>query len=293
MAEVGVYEEPQVVYDDHLPEDDHGAYEAQGGEEDLGADQTQQAERKLPKIRMTGTPAPGQYHWNDHVNKNKKPVWSMQSPERKNLDSLNCTWTPMASNEPRAPDPTAYGNPGETYGARGKHFAPAWTQGFGKSTTRPCFKPPPAGVIEIPLQVPSTLCGACVAHDRHPPKWSVMGKDRSQLSAKFGTWTPVPNTDVRPGPGTYDVSRRPKKASSRRGTMGGRQVNLHPFEKAWVPKTFGAKILGGEYLRFRPSPEAAARFARIEQMSRSQSSPTFGTMNQAALEEIEPAEEGK
>ena len=57
-----------------------------------------------------------------------------------------------------------------------------------------------------------------------PPKWSVFGKDRSQLPNDIATWTPKPNTDVRPGPGAYNLNRQSKwKATSRSGCTWGRR----------------------------------------------------------------------
>ena len=42
-----------------------------------------------PNLRKSdSTPAPGQYVWRDDVHLRKKPVWSMTSPDRKNLDLM-------------------------------------------------------------------------------------------------------------------------------------------------------------------------------------------------------------
>lgn len=42
-----------------------------------------------PNLRKSdSTPAPGQYVWHDDVHLRKKPVWSMTSPDRKNLDLM-------------------------------------------------------------------------------------------------------------------------------------------------------------------------------------------------------------
>ena len=73
--------------------------------------------------------------------------------------------------------------------------------------------------LESPRQI-----GHQIRPKAWPPKWSVFGKDRSQLPNDIATWTPKPNTDVRPGPGAYNLNRQSKwKATSRSGCTWGRR----------------------------------------------------------------------
>jgi len=120
--------------------------------------------QKLPPIKTSGTPAPGQYAWDDDVHLHRRPVWSMTSPDRGHLDNMLGSWTPASpSLQPRAPDPTAYGDTSKV-GKNGRFFAPKWSS---PKEIRPCLAPPPPEKIEIELQVPSTLCGQSYAHSRH------------------------------------------------------------------------------------------------------------------------------
>jgi len=117
----------------------------------------------------------------------------------------------------------------------------------------------PPEVIEIENKLPSSFGGENPLH-AWPPKWSVFGKDRSQLPHDIGTWTPKPNTDVRPGPGAYNLDGPPGqvrksrwKATTRSGCTWGRRLkNLHPEERAYITQTSGARMSYGEWMRYRP-----------------------------------------
>lgn len=199
-----------------------------------------------PVMRKTAScPGPGAYMWNDHVNKRRRPLWTMQSPDRKCLDLVLGSWTPATSSvQPRAPDPGEYMTEG--LGRNGKFVA---QRIIWKVPTDVPKKPEPLGV---PVNLPGAVYG------RHPAKrmtpiWTMHGAERQHLPGNFPTWTPTPQTEARPGPGAYKVDRAPNwKASSRRGTFGGRPPKLHPDEQQWVPKTRGAMIVGGEAARLRP-----------------------------------------
>merc|ERR1712087_712458 len=123
-------------------------------------------------LRSKSTPAPGQYVWDDHVNMRKRPVWSMNSPERKNLDSMLGTWTPASSSlQPRAPDPGEYGDQ-SIVGKNGLFFAPKWS--YGRCSGRSCLAPDPPEKAEIDLKIPGAFSGkhpAC----HMPPQWSLYG----------------------------------------------------------------------------------------------------------------------
>lgn len=235
-----------------------------------GSKQEDPMTRSMPNLRKgTSTPAPGQYIWRDEVNLRKKPVWTMQSPDRKSLDLMLGTWTPACSSvQPRAPDPGEYGAQ-DTCGYHGVFTSPKWSQ--ARSSGRPCLAPNPPEKIELELNLPPAV-GGHEPHKRKLPHWSVVGKDRSQLPADLPTWTPKPNTDIRPGPGTYKLSsfawspkpksdgRKPPdyqrqsrwKATTRSGCTWGRKLqNLHPDERAFVTRTTGATIKAGEWSRYR------------------------------------------
>ena len=205
-----------------------------------------------PNLRKSNqTPAPGQYVWHDDVHLRKKPVWSMASPDRKNLDLMLPTWTPASGSlQPRAPDPGEYGCQ-DTCGRNGPYRPPKWSQ--ARSSGRPCLAPDPPEVVELENKIPSSFGGENPLQ-AWPPKWSVCGKDRSQLPNDIATWTPKPNTDIRPGPGAYNLDRKSKwKASSRSGCTWGRRLpNLHPEVRAFITQTSGARMKYGDWMRYRP-----------------------------------------
>lgn len=227
------------------------------------AEDPKEAATRAMLNRSKSTPAPGQYQWNDDVNLRKRPVWSLQSPERTHADLMIPTWTPASTSlQPRAPDPGEYGDQ-SIVGYRGLFGAPKWT--WQNGSVRPCLQPNPPPKPEIIFKIKPTVGG------KHPtrrsfPNWSVFGKDRSQLPHDLPTWTPRPSTDLRPGPGNYDLDRvgRGWKPKNRSGcTFGGRTKNLHPDERAWVPFTRGARLCGGENSRMRQQNEPSTRCACV------------------------------
>lgn len=214
--------------------------------------------RMLQGGKKTGTPAPGDYVWDNNVNLKKKPVWSLSSPDRSHVDLMLPTWTPLPTSlQNRAPGPGEYGDL-KTHGKNGKFFAPNWS--WERNSMRACLAADPNPQTEIALQIPETLGNR---HGRHPsrsmpPRWSLTTKDRSQLPSDIPTWTPKFNVDMKPGPGAYEspvqLARRSRyKAVTRRGcTWGGRPQNAHPELRSWVPLTTGADLRGGEHRRYRP-----------------------------------------
>ncbi|CAE7405437.1 for [Symbiodinium natans] len=141
--------------------------------------QTQSA----PNIRgkHDTTPAPGQYVWKDDVHLRKKPVWSMMSPDRKNLDLMLGTWTPASrSLQPRAPDPGEYGAV-DTCGRNGVFTSPKWSQ--ARSSARPCLAQDPPEVIEIELG-PCEFFFPSVSGD-------IQSALRSKLPSSFGGENPM------------------------------------------------------------------------------------------------------
>jgi len=175
--------------------------------------------KALLMSRSKSTPAPGQYVWRDDVHLRKKPSWSLSVPDRKNLDGMVCSWTPATSNcFPRAPDPGEYG---DFPTLCSKNGPPKWT--YARASGRPCLAPDPPKKAEITITLPSTFCGANPLQ-RRLPHFSIYGQDRSQLPYNVPTWTPKPDSDVRPGPGAHDVNRKPQwQPRNRRGcTWGGR-----------------------------------------------------------------------
>jgi len=140
-------------------------------------------------------------------------------------------------------------------GKNGLFFAPKWS--YGKNSGRSCLAPDPPEKAELSLKIPSAFGGGNPA--RHmPPNWSIYGKDRSQLPYDTATWTPTPASQQKPGPGEHDTARAPRwKAVNRKGTFGGRTLNLHPDQTAWVPRTHGSRLGGGEWSRWpKPAPKS-------------------------------------
>lgn len=226
------------------------------------ADSEEEAKKALLS-KSKSTPAPGQYFWNDDVNLKKRPVWKLQSPDRSQLDLMLQTWTPASrSLQPRAPDPGEYGDV-SIVGYNGVFGAPKWT--WEKGSIRPCLQPNPPQKAELVFKIKPSLGGRQPVK-RTLPSWSVSGKDRSKLPTDLPTWTPKPSTDLRPGPGQYDLDRTGKKwkAVTRRGcTWGGRTANLHPDERAWVPMTRGSRLCGGENSRLRSMNVPSTRCACV------------------------------
>lgn len=208
--------------------------------------------------KSKSTPAPGQYVWHDDVNLRKRPVWSMTSPERTNLDLMIGTWTPAnTSLQPRAPDPGAYSQ--STVGRNGKFGAPKWS--WERQSVRPCLQPDPPKKLEIAFKLPSAV-GCSHPTIRRVPNWSVFGKDRSSLPYDLPTWTPKMSADWRPGPGQYNLDRvgRKWKKTTRSGcTFGGRTKNLHLEHPAWLPQTFGSRLCRGEGSRVRKMDASPTR----------------------------------
>jgi len=198
--------------------------------------------------RSRSTPGPGEYVWQDNVNLRKKPIWTMASPDRTNLDLMLGTWTPACSSlQPRAPDPGEYGDQ-RIVGRNGKFWSPKWS--WERGSQRPCLAAPPPRRPEIEYKLQSFL-GGMHPQQHSAAKWSVFGKDRSSLPYDLPTWTPKMSMDVRPGPGSHDLTRSPKwKATTRRGcTWGGRPKNLHMEERRWIPQTYGCRLIGNEHSR--------------------------------------------
>lgn len=239
---------------DSVPASEHGGVGAEAKdaltEEEIAALEKEvggEPGQRHAMRKSTSCPGPGDYMWDDNIHLRKKPVWSMTSPDRKNLDLLIGTWTPASmSLQPRAPDPGEYGTM-EGIGRNGKFSQPQWS--YGRASGRPCLAPPPPDKLETALKVYSSLGGDHPGYANRA-HWSISGVERKNLGMGTTSWTPSASTEYRPGPGAYDVHRKPKwKASSRKGTFGGRQGNLHPECQAWVPQTHGSRLLGGEAAR--------------------------------------------
>jgi len=212
--------------------------------------------------KSKSTPAPGQYVWSDDVNLRKRPVWSMTSPERAHLDLMIGSWTPAnTSLQPRAPDPGAYSQ--SKVGRNGPFGAPKWS--WERQPIRPCLQKDPPKKLEIAFKIPTSV-GGTHPQRKNVPRWSVFGKDRSSLPFDLPTWTPKMTTDLRPGPGQYNLDRvgRKWKATTRRGcTWGGRTKNLHLEHPDWVPQTFGSRLCRGEGSRVRKFDISPTRCACV------------------------------
>jgi len=231
-------------------EEELARQEQEAAEEDEELAYQEEEDRKRTLFKSHSAPAPIEPPI-DRYAMRKKPIWSMTSPDRKNVDLMLGTWTPASSSlQPRAPDPGGYNTEG--VGKNGKFTPAKWS--FAKNSGRPCLAPPPPEKPEIHLAHVSTL-GGWHPTARKAAQWSVFGIDRTHLPHGTKTWTPQPVSEMRPGPGTYATDRAPKwKASSRKGTIPGRQANLHPDVKAWAPTSLVSRQQGGEAVRlgFRP-----------------------------------------
>eukprot|EP00930_Biecheleria_cincta_P073801 TRINITY_DN61088_c0_g1_i1.p1 TRINITY_DN61088_c0_g1~~TRINITY_DN61088_c0_g1_i1.p1 ORF type:complete len:265 (-),score=29.69 TRINITY_DN61088_c0_g1_i1:80-874(-) len=222
--------------------------EVEEPEEDLENAPTFSARHELPTLRGKKSPGPGDYDWNPDVNLNRPPVWSMSSPERKNMDPLSPTWTPLPStNQSRAPPPTEYSNIdyNNAVSYHGKLGAPKWSIGLPAKEPRPGRKP----LLTRHL----SMVGGQHPAKPMPPIWTMRSPDRGNLPNDTPTWQPRMSTDLRPGPGQYDTRQRMRskwKPTTRLGcTFGGRPRNMPTGVTSWTPITHGSNPPSSEHLR--------------------------------------------
>lgn len=206
------------------------------------------AKHKLPSIGGNKSPGPGDYMWNSDANLNKPPVWSMSSPERKNLDMQFPSWTPLPSTaQARAPAPTEYSNMdyNTAMGCHGKLGAPKYSIGLPAKEPRPGRKP----LVTRHL----SMVGGRHPAKPMPPIWTMRSPDRGSLPNDTPTWQPRSCTDLRPGPGQYDTRQRTRskyKPTTRLGcTFGGRPRNMPTGVTSWTPTTHGSNPPSSEHLR--------------------------------------------
>lgn len=205
-----------------------------------------------PKLAGKSSPGPGAYIWQDDVNLNKPPVWTMSSPERKHLDTQFSSWTPLPSTHAaRAPPPTEYSNIDyETaMSYHGRLGAPKWSMGKPSQPRLP--GPPPA----LPNRHFALVGGTHPARPM-PPIWTMRSPERTNLPNDAPTWQPRSNTDLKPGPGQYRLASMGQgsryKPTTRLGcTFGGRPRNLHPGTTSWTPSTHGSHPPSSEHLRLK------------------------------------------
>lgn len=200
-------------------------------------------------------PGPGDYGWEDDVHLRKRPVYSMTSPDRACLDLMLPTWTAASSSlQPRAPDPAEYSNLdyNSAVGRNGKLGAPKWS--WERTTPGDCREP----LRPQPLAV-ATRHFAMVGGDHHPskpmpPNWSLRSPERLNLPRDTPTWVPRISSDVRPGPGQYQVRPDFKPKTRARCSFAGRPQNLHPMSSDWCPRTRGSYQPTCEDLRMKLKP---------------------------------------
>eukprot|EP00933_Yihiella_yeosuensis_P065713 TRINITY_DN69689_c0_g1_i1.p1 TRINITY_DN69689_c0_g1~~TRINITY_DN69689_c0_g1_i1.p1 ORF type:complete len:258 (-),score=29.02 TRINITY_DN69689_c0_g1_i1:79-852(-) len=214
----------------------------------------------LPKIKQgSSSPGPGNYMWKDDVNLKGQPKWTLASPERKNLDLMCPSWTPTpTSNMIRAPAATEYSqiDYDKAVGPKGKLGAPKFS--INKSPPVGCRAPDAPPTFEV-VNPHYGMVGGRHPSRSMPPVWTMSSPPRNKLPNDNPTWQPRSSTDLRPGPGEYNLSRptgpgqrRSKwQPTSRKGTFGGRPRNLHPGDTSWTPTTHGSHPMDGQYLRLR------------------------------------------
>lgn len=206
---------------------------------------------KFKCVRGKSTPGPGEYVWNDAVNLYRPPVYTLTVPDRKNLDLVVGSWfPPPSSNQQRAPDPGHYEL--ADLSRNGRVGAPKWSWERNSERFAGRKMPPTKVEINTIYDVPGTMGGTHVSK-KMVPTYSMTGKDRTHLPVDLGTWTPKMSTDIRPGPGQYNLMKAQGwSKSTRRGcTWGARPINL-PFGVAsWTPNTKGTRLCNGEVSRMR------------------------------------------
>lgn len=188
-------------------------------------------------------PGPGAYQWSEDVHKNRSPLWSVtSSPDRRNLGYKECSWTPIPSTEGTSPDPAHYGDISHLT-PHGVHSPPKFTM-RGRGAYGSAANPRKRDYSRF-YDLPGSVGGNHPALAR-PPHWSVTGADRTYLPYDKPTWTPQPVKESKPGPGTYNVSRRPRwMAPNRNGcTFGRRPTDLPQDIPMWVATTYQQRFRG-------------------------------------------------
>lgn len=164
-----------------------------------------------------GTPAPGQYAWQDDAHLTKPPTWTMISPDRTNVDPYRCSWVPATTLDRNgAAAPGEYFH--EPYMPKGplgvsrlpdRNGMPKSVEfSFGNNAERmpELAQPHAMRVLNTSFHFSET---SALPVSRRLPKWSLYGKDRSNLPWGLPTWsadTQGPRYQV-PGPGSYEVGR--------------------------------------------------------------------------------------
>ncbi|CAK0864839.1 unnamed protein product, partial [Prorocentrum cordatum] len=194
---------------------------------------------RTPQVAtQRGTPAPGQYAWQDDALR-KKPPTTMISPDRKNVDPyVSGAWVPATTGSQTgqaAPgeyfrDPYMPKGPLGVSRLPGRNGAPKSLEfSFGKNSARmpEVAKPDTMRILNTSFHLSET---SSLPVSRKLPTWSVYGKDRSNLPWGLPTW----NADTQgksyqvPGPGSYEIDRRASWKPRTRAlcTFGGRIGDL-------------------------------------------------------------------
>lgn len=211
-----------------------------------GSDPTEDNSPSKSSLNKTGTrlpksnPGPGAYRWNEDVHKNRAPLFTLSSPDRRNLGYKLQSWTPTPVDS-MTPDPAAYGDISHL-GPHGVHSAPKfkfrsrYPKGSGNPQARDTSR-----YYDLPGAM-----GQSHPALHAPPRWSVFGQDRTFLPYDKPTWTPQPVTELRPGPGQYNTSRRPRwMAPNRTGCTFGRRPRDLPLDiPMWVGTTYQQRFRG-------------------------------------------------
>jgi len=210
--------------------------------------------------RRGRNPGPGDYAWRDDVHLRRRPVCVMASPDRNYLDLMVPSWFPASSSlQPRSPDPAEYSNLdyNSAVGRNGKLGAPKWSLDM---TPGPCRE-------TLPLQRPTvpTRHFAMVGGTHHPtrpmqPNWSIqVPPHRINLPVDTPTRVPRMTSELRPGPGQYNIRQTRKPTSRARCSFGGRPQNVVPMSHDWNPRTHGSNQASCEHLRMRLKPSFAKK----------------------------------
>lgn len=209
---------------------------------------------QLSPNRTRPPPGPGAYVWNNDVIRERMPVWTMTSPDRKNLLGNLPSWCPASSSsqDSSGPGPTSYSNVDYqiAVGRNGRLGAPQYSlqrsvQGFRKPLPPPKFESPTQHYAMV---------GALHPTRGMPASALIQSTDRSLLPAGVPTWIPRTNAEQRPGPGQYDLvggALRPRPKVRTRCTFGERPTNLSPMGKSWVPSSHGSNPPSSEHLRYK------------------------------------------
>ncbi|CAD7935288.1 unnamed protein product [Amoebophrya sp. A25] len=203
---------------------------------------TQYVGRGSARRENRPVPAPGEYRWNDNVNKHKSAVWTLKSANRENLDPRVTAWV-SASNSMTTPPPGTYGDLGKYCPRVGKIELKTFKFGNSKSERKLTNFPSQDLMYNMP-----PILGTWKHPTQHVAEgFSVVSCNRTHLSNLTTSWLPLQKSNRPPGPGIFSPGRWPECSQKsfhnrKKGPAFGRRIdNLSTLVPTWIPETFSQR----------------------------------------------------